>query len=58
MHRSGWVRALAVAAAIGIIALVSNITSVAQLSGEADTWLTIRFTMSRLVNSGTVWAGL
>lgn len=58
MQRSGWARVLVVSAVVGIIALVSNITSVAQLSGEADTWLTIRFTMSRLVNSGTVWAGL
>lgn len=38
--------------------LISNITSLAQLSGEADTWLAIRSTLSKLVNSGTVWGGV
>lgn len=58
MLRSGWGRVLVVSAVVGIVALISNITSVAQLSGEANTWLTIRFTLSKLVNSGAVWAGL
>lgn len=50
-------RVLLLAAAVGLIALVSNITTEAQLSGQADTLLTVRLTLSRLVNSGTVWAG-
>lgn len=56
--RGGWARLLLVAVGVGILALLSNITSIAQLSGQADTWLTVRFTLSKLVNSGTVWAGL
>lgn len=56
--RSGWVRVVVVASLVGVVALISNITSTAQLSGEADTLLTIRFTVSKVVNSGTVWAGL
>lgn len=51
-----WV--LAVASLVGIVALISNITTIAQLSGEADTLLTVRFTLSKIVNSGTVWGGL
>lgn len=56
--KSGWVRVLCAATAVGIIALISNITTWAQLSGQADTLLTVRFTLSKLVNSGTVWGGL
>lgn len=58
MLSRAWVRVLLVASIVGVLALVSNITSNAQLSAQADTWLTIRFTLSKLVNSGTVWGGL
>lgn len=58
MLRAGWTRILVVASLVGIIALVSNVTTTAQLAGEADGVLTLRFTVSKLVNSGTVWGGL
>jgi hypothetical protein len=38
--------------------LATNVTTVGQLSGEADTQLAARFTISKLLNAGTVWAGL
>lgn len=58
MLRAGWTKVFVAASLVGIIALVSNMTTTAQLSGEADVILTLRFTVSKLVNSGTVWGGL
>ncbi len=51
---------MALLAAIGLAlgSLASNITTVSQLSGEAETLLAVRFTISKVVNAGTVWAGL
>lgn len=43
---------------LALVSLVSNITTDSQLAGEADTWLAIRFTISKLANAGTLWAGL
>lgn len=51
-------RVVAVTLIIGIAALITNITSPSQLSGQADVLLTVRLTLSNLVNSGTVWGGL
>lgn len=51
-------KVVVVASLVGIVALVSNLTTTAQLSGQADTVLTLRFMVSKLVNSGTVWGGL
>lgn len=56
--RAGWTEVIVASSLVGIIALLSNVTTTAQLSGEADTLLTLRFTVSKLVNSGTVWGGL
>lgn len=53
-----WPLALAAAVGLAVMSLASNITTVSQLSGEADTLLTVRFTISKLVNAGPVWAGL
>lgn len=58
MLKPAWLRVLLVASLVGIVALVSNITSEAQMMGRADTFLAFRFTISKLVNSGTVWGGL
>lgn len=58
MLRAGWTKVIVAASLVGIIALLSNITTTDQLSGDADTLLTLRFTVSKLVNSGTVWGGL
>ncbi|CCQ14964.1 putative uncharacterized protein [Rhodococcus sp. AW25M09] len=43
---------------MALVSLASNITSESQLSAEADTLLAVRWTFSKLVNSGAVWAGL
>lgn len=53
-----WVVLLSFSAAVGLIALASNITTIAQMSGQANEVLAVRLTISKLVNSGTVWAGL
>ena len=60
MHSSwrGWLGAMAVAATVGIAALLTNITTWEQLSGRANGMLAARFTLSALLNSGTVWAAL
>lgn len=52
-----WAAATGVAAVLGVLALLSNITSLAQLGGEADLLLGVRTTLSLLLNAGTVWAG-
>ncbi|MDO5500059.1 MAG: hypothetical protein Q4F67_10325 [Propionibacteriaceae bacterium] len=49
---------IVLAAFIGVVSLISNITSIAQLSGQADAFLAVRFTVSKIVNSGAVWAGM
>ena len=53
-----WLRVAAAAIGLAVISLVSDVTSTAQLSGDADRVLVVRSTISRLVNAGTVWAGL
>lgn len=58
MLRSGWARVLVVASLVGVVSFLANITTVAQLSGDADVLEMVRMTLSRIVNSGTVWAGL
>jgi hypothetical protein len=54
----GWARALGAALLLALVSLLSNITSTAQLEGRANALLTIRLVISKLVNSGTAWAGL
>lgn len=58
MAKTGWLSALGWALGLAVISLISNITSMAQLSGEDNVVLAIRLVVSKLVNSGTVWAGL
>lgn len=53
-----WAVVLLLGALLGVIAWLSNITTEAQLSGQDRAWWTVRTVLSRLVNSGTVWAGL
>lgn len=55
---NGWILVVAAALTLALASWMSNITTVAQLSGEADRLLAFRFTISMLANSGTVWAGL
>lgn len=40
------------------MSLASNVTTLSQLAGKANTLLIGRLTLSQLVNAGTVWAGL
>lgn len=49
---------LAAAVLLALVSLASNVTTIRQLSGEADTVLVVRMTISKVVNSGTVWGGL
>ncbi|MCE1180404.1 MAG: hypothetical protein LWW86_15425 [Micrococcales bacterium] len=55
---SPWGRVVAWALVLAVVSLLSNITSVAQLSGEANALLAARFYVSKVVNAGAVWAGL
>lgn len=53
-----WVLVLGATLALAMVSLASNITTDAQLIGDADAVLTARLTVSKLANSGTAWAGL
>jgi hypothetical protein len=56
--RRGWLLALVAAVALALVSLASNVTTISQMSGEANMLLAVRFTISKLVNAGAVWAGL
>ena len=49
---------LTAALVLAVVSLASNVTTTSQLAGDADALLAVRWTLSKLVNSGTVWAGL
>ncbi|MDO5668989.1 MAG: hypothetical protein Q4G50_03190 [Corynebacterium sp.] len=49
---------LGVAAALAVVSALVDFTTLAELSGQADTWASIRKTLARTINSGSVWAGL
>lgn len=49
---------MAIAIALGAASFLVNVTTAAQSSGQADALLAARLTASRLLNAGTVWAGL
>lgn len=53
-----WTLALVVGALVGVVAWLSNITTEAQMMGEDRAWWGVRTFVSRVANSGTVWAGL
>lgn len=53
-----WTLVLTAALVLAVVSLASNITTTSQLAGDADALLAVRWTLSKLVNSGTVWAGL
>lgn len=56
--RRGWALTLAAAIALGVTSLLANLTSAGQLQGREQEWLAVRRTLSLLLNSGSVWAGL
>ena len=53
-----WLTALGIAAAVGGLAWLSNLTTEAQMLGEDRLGWGLRTFASRVINSGTVWAGL
>lgn len=58
MQRSGWTRVVVVSVVVAWASLASNITTQAQMSGQANVLKAARLSVSMLLNSGTVWAGL
>ncbi|MDV8024226.1 hypothetical protein [Rhodococcus sp. IEGM 1330] len=58
MSKRWWGLVIAAAITVALVSLASNITSESQLSAQANTVLAVRSTLSKLVNSGAVWAGL
>lgn len=49
---------LAASLVLALVSLASNVTTMSQLSGEAQAALAVRSTISKVVNSGTIWGGL
>ena len=49
---------LGVATVLAVVTALVDYTTLAELSGQADTWASIRRTIARTINSGSVWAGL
>ncbi|WP_432508703.1 hypothetical protein [Kineococcus auxinigenes] len=43
---------------LALLSLASNVATTSQPSGEADGLLTARWTVSKVLNAGVVWAGL
>lgn len=58
MNRRGWSLVIIAAGVLALVSLGSNVTTTSQLAGEANMLLAGRWTLSKLVNAGTVWAGL
>ena len=58
MNRRGWSLVIVAASVLALVSLASNVTTMSQLEGEANTLLAGRLTLSRVLNAGTVWAGL
>jgi len=58
MNRRGWWLVIGAAGVLALVSLASNVTTVSQLEGKANTLLAGRLAVSQLVNAGTVWAGL
>jgi hypothetical protein len=58
MDRRGWWLVIAAASVLALASLASNVTTLSQLEGKANTLLAGRLTLSQLVNAGAVWAGL
>ncbi|WP_432497926.1 hypothetical protein [Kineococcus gypseus] len=58
MERRSWTPVVGAAVVLALLSLASNVTTAAQTTGGADALLAVRGTLSRLLNAGTVWAGL
>lgn len=55
-RRPRWARVPLVAVCLGVVALLSDLTDTAQLSGQANVFLAVRLSVSKFVNAGSVWA--
>lgn len=55
---SAWLKVLGCSVLVGVIALLTNLTTIEQQSGQQQTFLAARFTLSRIANAGVVWAGI
>ncbi len=58
MARRRWGLVIATATLLALAALASNATTMNQIEAEANTLLAVRTTISKLMNAGTLWAGL
>lgn len=58
MARWRWWLVFGAATGLALVSLGSNVTTTSQLEAEANTFLAVRKTVSMLMNTGTVWAGL
>lgn len=58
VDRQGWLLVVIAALALAVVSWATNITTMSQISGEANEFTTFRLTISKLANSGTAWAGL
>lgn len=56
--RRRWGLVLAASLVLALVSLASNVTTMSQLSGEAQAALAVRSTISKVVNSGAIWGGL
>ncbi len=56
--RRAWALLLAVATGVGLLALITNVTTIAQMSGADQGFAALRKTASKVANAGVVWGGL
>jgi hypothetical protein len=56
--RRAWLWLLTAAVTVGLLAMVANMTTTAQLSGEDPVIAALRKTVSKLASAGVVWAGV
>ena len=58
MDRRAWSLVVVAAGVLALVSLASNVTTLSQIEGNANTLLAGRLTVSQIINTGTAWAGL
>ncbi|MBB1510439.1 hypothetical protein [Tessaracoccus sp. MC1756] len=58
MVRRSWGWVLTVALAVAVVSLVSGLATQTELNGDANGLLATRLTFTKLLNTGTAWAGV
>ncbi len=58
MHARPWLSLAAVCAGLALVSLASSWAPLAELAGQAPALSFLRKTVSKLVNCGTLWAGI